>query len=62
MKFIPHDVFVSMSDEIKLRMVSNQVYVAFALDDEIEYQDVFGWLCENVTELAGAYKLALTLV
>lgn len=50
MKYIPQNIFLSMGDEIKLRMISNQIYVVLRKDDEVKYSDIFGWLCENITE------------
>lgn len=50
MKYIPQNVFLSLSDEMKLRMISNQIYVALDIDETVDYNDIFGWLCENVAE------------
>jgi len=48
MKYIPEAVFLSLSDETKLRMVTNQIYVSITDKDVDTWHDIFHWLCENV--------------
>lgn len=43
------DVFLSLSDELKLKMTSNQIFVSISKDDDITYQDIFSWLCDNTS-------------
>lgn len=46
-KCIPKDVFLSMSDKTKLKMMTNQLFFVIEEDDDHDYQNVFTWLCEN---------------
>ena len=48
-KHIPESVFMSFSDETKIRMTNNQVYVYICDDEEDDWQTVFSWLCDNVS-------------
>ena len=47
MRHMSKDIFRTMSDEIKIQMLTNQLYVSISDSDDDSYQDVFSWLCAN---------------
>ena len=46
-KSMATDMFLSLSDETKIKMIRNQLFFMIHDDDDHNYQDVFTWLCDN---------------
>lgn len=51
MRFMPENVFLSLSDAAKIKMVSNQLFVSIGSEDDEGYPHVFEWLCNNCTDV-----------
>ena len=49
MKHIHDDVFLSLSDEVKLKMSGNQIFV-YSENFDV-HQKMFLWLCENTNNV-----------
>ena len=46
-KQVSDEVFMSFSDETKIRMTNNQVYIFLPDDGEETWETIYIWLCEN---------------
>ena len=47
-KHLPEKVFLSLSDETKIKMATNQLFIN--CDNSDEYDEVFEWLCDNTLQ------------
>ena len=47
LKVMTEKIFLSLSDNAKLKMISNQLFIYVSLE---EYEKMWIWLCDNTSE------------